>query len=367
MIQDYNNWEIIVSDNCSEQDVKSYILSLNEPRIIYHRTSVSVSVTENWNNCIDRCSGDYILMLGDDDAIVQGYFEEQLKYIVNFDYPDLIYTKAYQYVYPNVFPGKPDGYVIEWGNAIFLEGKTDPFLIEKNEARKLAKDALKFKANFMYNMQFGLFNQRMKTKLKEVGPFFQSPYPDYYAMTSLFFKAEKILAVPIPMVIVGISPKSFGYYYFNCQEHEGVKFLDNMNIPAEFNNIKKYFLIGPKMNTCWLLAMEAVKRNSGSRLTLRVAYYRYRFLQVLDHFRTSLWIPVLDKTVIKALFRELYWWEKIIYFLPFKNIEYLRSRQDWVESITKWIVSRAYPSNTIRYLTGQYSDMGEVVKNCKKN
>ena len=50
--QDYDDWEIVVSDNASEQDIAGDIKSLNEPRIKYVRTQEFIPVTDNWNNAL---------------------------------------------------------------------------------------------------------------------------------------------------------------------------------------------------------------------------------------------------------------------------------------------------------------------------
>ena len=43
-LQDYNDWEIVVSDNCSEEDIAGYVESLGDSRIKYVRTERSVPV-----------------------------------------------------------------------------------------------------------------------------------------------------------------------------------------------------------------------------------------------------------------------------------------------------------------------------------
>jgi glycosyltransferase involved in cell wall biosynthesis len=371
LTQKYPNWEIIVSDNYSEQNIKEYVSSLNEPRICYSRTTRSLSVTENWNETLDRCTGDYVVMLGDDDALINNYFESNLALLNKYNFPDLIYCKSYQYVYPEVIPGKPEGYLIEWGNAGFLEQKNDPFVMKKSDARFFANQSLKFKAHYMYNMQFGLFSRGMIDKIKMKGPFFQSPYPDYYAMTSLFLHADRILAVPKPMVIVGICPKSFGYYYFNLKEKEGMQFLDNTAIPPQFNHLKKYFMPGPKMNTCWLLAMESVRINFGKKYKLRVHYFRYRFIQILDCYRSLLWDSKEKPIKLEELklYEDMYWWEKILFSIPFSILEKkrkdsIRKNQysDFQKKIFDWIVNFTHPSNSIRFIDGNFKDISDVFK-----
>ena len=55
--QDYSDWEIIVSDNSSEEDIAGYVRSLDDSRIKYYRTDQFVPVTDNWNNALAKSDG----------------------------------------------------------------------------------------------------------------------------------------------------------------------------------------------------------------------------------------------------------------------------------------------------------------------
>ena len=44
------------------------------------------------------------------------------------------------------------------------------------------------------------------------GPFFRSPFPDYYAMNHLFLRARSIVVDPHPTVVIGVSPRSYGFF-----------------------------------------------------------------------------------------------------------------------------------------------------------
>src|SRR5687768_14162221 len=93
--QDYADWELIISDNFSEDDIAGYVQSLNDERIKYYRTDSFVPVTDNWNNALYKSSGDYVIMLGDDDGLMPGYFTTMQRLIAEYSEPDVIYTKAY--------------------------------------------------------------------------------------------------------------------------------------------------------------------------------------------------------------------------------------------------------------------------------
>src|SRR5918997_95547 len=71
--QDDPDWEIVVSDNDSEEDIAGHVRGLGDDRVRYVRTASFVPVTENWNNALEHSIGRYAVMLGDDDGLMPGY------------------------------------------------------------------------------------------------------------------------------------------------------------------------------------------------------------------------------------------------------------------------------------------------------
>jgi len=279
--QDYDDWEIVVSDNASEQDIAGFIRSLNDPRIKYVRTQAFIPVTDNWNNALMNSSGDYIIMLGDDDCLLKGFFRIMDSLIEEFQNPDSIYTKALLYAYPGVMRGYPGGFLQPYGYAWFFRNAETPFLLDRTKAQELARDAMHFKMSYTFNMQHSVVKRTFIDRLSDKGLFFQSPYPDFYATNVILLKADTLVVNPVPMVVVGISPKSFGYYYFNDQEKKGVDFLNNLPDAKTARRMEHIILPGLADKTSWLISMEMIKINYGSELLLTVDYNRYRYLQML--------------------------------------------------------------------------------------
>lgn len=280
--QDDADWEIVVSDNASEEDIVGYVRSLGDPRIRYFRTDAFVPVTDNWNNALDRSTGEYVVMLGDDDCLMKGYFSTLRRLIGEHGAPDLVYHGAWLYAYPGVMPGFPDGFVQPYGYAGFLKNVREPFWLERAVALQCVRDAMDFRVTFGFNMQFALVSRRLIDALRNKGPFFQSPYPDYYAMNAVLLRAGRILVCPQPLVTIGVSPRSFGYFYVNRAEQSGVEFLNNAPDRESFQRLEHVLLPGTEMNNSWLLAMEKLRLNYGEEYGLEVNYGRYRLLQILQ-------------------------------------------------------------------------------------
>lgn len=305
--QDYDDWEIVISDNASEEPVGEWVESLHEDRVKYFRTDRFLPVTENWNRSLERATGEWVIMLGDDDGLMKGYFRRMRSLIEQFDDPDLVYTSGYLYAYPGVLPDHPEGLLNHYRNAGFLASATKPFLLGEADARRLVRESLDFKMKFTYNMQYSFISRGLIDSMLRDGPFFQSPFPDYYATNVMFLKANRILVDPEPMVAIGITPKSYGFFLFNNREVEGVNFLqtDEMMraVPPEHP-----LLPGTNMNTSWLLAMEIVARNYG----LRLDYDRYRRLQIMHVLRGRVDGQVSDEGY-RQLVKLMRPWERAFY------------------------------------------------------
>jgi glycosyltransferase involved in cell wall biosynthesis len=278
--QDYQDWEIVVSDNDSEEGIEGYVRELADPRIIYVRTEKFVPVTDNWNNALRYSTGEYVVMLGDDDCLLPGYFSALVRSIEVYGQPDAIYVEAVQYAYPGVISGHEAGFV-QQGYCEFMLGRTQPFVLDPAEARRAVEKSMALKLSFSFNMQHVLVSRRTIDALASHGPFYQSPYPDYYASNVVLLTAPKVVAMPEPLVAIGISPHSFGYFYFNERESEGVAFLNNLGPSSIPESVRDKLLPGSTLLTSWYLAMACIEQNFGREYGVHADSERYRYLQVL--------------------------------------------------------------------------------------
>ncbi|MEA2634875.1 MAG: hypothetical protein QOH92_1642 [Chloroflexota bacterium] len=311
--QDYDDWEIIVADNDSEDDIAGYVASCADARIRYRRSNRFLPVTENWNAALAQSGGDYVIMLGDDDGLMPGYFRAMAQLVADFDRPELIYTSGYLFAYPGVHPAHPNGLLNHYRNAAFFGDAERAFRLEPQTARRAALDAMNFKMRFGFNMQYSLVSRSLIDRLRPLGPFFQSPFPDYYATIVMFLKARQIVVDPRPLVAIGITPKSYGFYLFNDRESEGVEFLNSLDAGAVPERIGRILLPGTNMNTSWLLAMEAVASRLGGEMTLRVNHRRYRLLQALTVLRASYRMPERSRGDVQQLRARLAWHERLLF------------------------------------------------------
>ena len=280
--QDEDDWELIVSDNDSTEDIAGFVEGLADARVRYVRTDSFVPVTENWNNALRHSRGDYVVMLGDDDALLPGYLSGQRALIERFEHPDAIYTGAYLYAYPGVLPDAPAGWLQPNLHAPFFTGATEPFVLPRPQTRELARAAADFRALYDFNMQYVLVGRPAIERLSADGDFFRSPFPDYYAMNLLFAEAERIAVDPRPRVVIGITKRSYGFFHFNRREKDARALLATDGVDPEIRrDLAQIVLPGTNINTSWLLAVEALYRRLDRVADMRPNYARYRRLQAL--------------------------------------------------------------------------------------
>lgn len=278
--------EIVVTDNASSEDYASYIGELADSRVVYFRQPESVSVTENWQKALSLATGDYILMLGDDDALTPDFMYRVSPYF-SAQGPDVIYIAGYHYCYPGVMPGREAGYLASVLNSEFLP-RNEVFDLDLAYAHGLAESVVDFHLRFGMNSQHFVLKASFARSFSGIGGLFQSPYPDTFAAVAIWTRAKSIKVVPKELVIIGISPRSFGAYYFSGRHDEGYRFLDNEQVDASIRqSLKDVILPGDRNNTNWLVAVASARAALPGVLKNDVGKARYRALQIMGVLRDS--------------------------------------------------------------------------------
>jgi glycosyltransferase involved in cell wall biosynthesis len=79
--QSYSNLEIIISDNCSSDNTKKIVTSLQEKdsRIRYFRNHKNLGMIGNWNKAITHVRGKYCAILMDDDLWDQNFIQNTVE------------------------------------------------------------------------------------------------------------------------------------------------------------------------------------------------------------------------------------------------------------------------------------------------
>lgn len=87
LAQTYKNFEVIIVNDASPQDLDSIVKRYDDPRIHYYKNKVGFGaehVVGNWNKCLEYATGDYVICMGDDDKLLPHCLEEYVKLIEKY-------------------------------------------------------------------------------------------------------------------------------------------------------------------------------------------------------------------------------------------------------------------------------------------
>jgi abequosyltransferase len=92
--------EVVIYDNASPDNTKEIVSLFNRYKdfLTYHRNSENIGSDRNIAQCFNRAKGNYVLILGDDDVLLDGSLDCIVEAIrsANCGY-GAIYIKAYGY------------------------------------------------------------------------------------------------------------------------------------------------------------------------------------------------------------------------------------------------------------------------------
>jgi len=95
--QTYNNFELIIVNDASPEDIDSIVASFNDPRIRYYKNKINVGaehVVDNWNICLSFAVGEYFILMGDDDMFAPNYLEEFVSLIDKYPLLDVYHCRT---------------------------------------------------------------------------------------------------------------------------------------------------------------------------------------------------------------------------------------------------------------------------------
>ena len=219
--QSYDDMELIVFDNANTDGSGLIIESFsNDDRMKHYKSQTVVSVTENWNNALNKSSGDYVLMIGDDDYLLPGFFEKMELIIERNNEPDGITFNGYSFVYPGVIKDSKTSFYsdphFEYEDYLDRERLLPNYFL-----KSIVESMFSFRPRVPLNALPHLWSRKVINRLE--GDLFRAPYPDHFALNSLLLKAKSWVFSPEKLYIVGVTPKSYGTLVFDSQEQEKAK------------------------------------------------------------------------------------------------------------------------------------------------
>jgi glycosyltransferase involved in cell wall biosynthesis len=223
--QDFEDYEIIVSDNFSTPETQQEVEKFNEDRIVFVRTNQPLAMSENWEYAISHIHGEYVILIGDDDGLLHNSLSH-LDKVIDSTNERVIRWEWILYYWPDFFMKNVAGKIyIPISNRVTELNSTEII-------KKVANYELHYKTlPMLYNS--AVHNSIIKKIKGKTGVFFNSQTPDVYSGFVIAKSVKKYLSINTPLNIAGLSKSSNGaaQLYTNQKSNINEDFI-NLNEKA---------------------------------------------------------------------------------------------------------------------------------------
>jgi glycosyltransferase involved in cell wall biosynthesis len=242
--QTFEDFEIIISDNCSADDTPQVARQFEDPRFKYVRTPQHFTIADSWEFARSHATGKLIFMLSDDDALLPAALE-RFAYESRHHGADFLFCKP-AYYRDLSYPG-PDRNSID---CPAFAGATCVVLAEE-----FIRPLLLFRHKFdMHPSAFGFAKTIADLVVTRTGRFFWTNGVEYSAWPIAATFSKKIVYIDTPLVIVGRTAKSWGSNIALCNPGKEriqafIKDVDHERKHAPLNNFTMCNLMAEGMLT----------------------------------------------------------------------------------------------------------------------
>jgi glycosyltransferase involved in cell wall biosynthesis len=269
--QEFDDYEIVVADNCSSSETYEVVHSFNNPKIKYFRSEIPLAMSDNWEFAISKVQGEYVIVFGDDDGLIPNSLGFLRNLIENTQFNVIRWNRVY-YSTPNMQPP-------EFSNSLQIPLPGNNYVYIGNS---VINSTIHFKSS--YTILPMLYNSVIRRSLideliNKTGRIFQSLTPDVYSGFALAYISKSYLSIGIPCSINGASPKSNGVSHaYQTRGNAIIRDFIELNASSNLNFHSKI----PNVRSITASVMET-------------------FFQFKDHFNTSQFTENIEKIYRKIL------------------------------------------------------------------
>lgn len=209
---DYDgSYEIVISDNsdAGRDEVYSFVVELNDPRVRYYRTPFALSIDKSFEYAYLHARGAFIFSLGADDGVLPW----ALKYIRQAmeDYPsaDILSWGKEFYTWPGFMPEGQDLHIVKCVDSE-ESGRYAAFSLREDQADIMAKIKTCLYRLPLFYVNAGFRRGYLREILHRTGRIIEGISQDIYMGAINLFLQEECIEIQRPLAITGMSGHSLG-------------------------------------------------------------------------------------------------------------------------------------------------------------
>ncbi len=210
--QTCGSYEIVVSDNSSRDKTQEVVSSFDDPRIRYFRTAKHVSMCDSYEFGLTNSRGEYVVFIGDDDAVLPGGID-RLEGVIRrrpseaYIWPASIYTWPTRGEQPH-----------------FSQYSIQPSAVLN--LKKMARQVITH-GGWGYFEIPGVYHAATSRRILDsivamTGRVFHSTQPDIFSSMAVPVFSPYGFRIGIPITMLGVSEKSVGHTFFMEEADETV-------------------------------------------------------------------------------------------------------------------------------------------------
>ena len=222
LAQTVDDYEIVIVDDASPEDLLSVIRNYEDRRIKYYRNEKNfgaVDVVDNWNRALEYSTGDYVMCIGDDDELKPDALELYSSMILKYPEVNVFHSRVTQ--------------IDKDSNPVFISETRKELESAVSFIRNRMDGAIQFIGDFCYKASW----------LKGTGGFIKLPLAWGSDDLTAFAAAKEAGVVHLPVSVFcyrisGLTISSRGHMEeklqaINMQEKWLTDYLDSLTVGKE--------------------------------------------------------------------------------------------------------------------------------------
>lgn len=243
--QNYDNYEIIISDNFSSKETGELIAKLNHPKIRYQRSDRPLAMLNSWEFAISAITEPgYVHVMGDDNGLLPGALQ-RVNDIVKKTRSQIVHSDVIDYIWPEKSTGQC---------SLSIPLSKDILCVD---SQKSLKSAFNLKIGFSrlptINVSFVHTAVIDRARSYGKGRYFMASNPDVYSAFINAFCVDKYIYCRRPLIMNGGSWHSNGN---SAQTNQGKSPFVEDNLSDGY----KYHPIFPSSTSYYLNVYEALAK-----------------------------------------------------------------------------------------------------------